>query len=182
MTNFEKDFQTAFSSSNDHNTSGLMSNDKILALFKTPQTSTATASGINIRPPNINSVAFVHPQIPQHHHLTHQKSASIGSNIYQKSTYNFAPPQPGFPPQQNYPFPPRPGMNTMHPNNPNNVSTPALQTPSSTFSHDHLNDQFSQFVPFANSKTNAVASVLISGMPARPVTEYMPASSDLLWQ
>jgi stromal membrane-associated protein len=183
-TNFDQDLQNAFSSSNDNNTAtytnNVMSNDKIMALFNTPPT--ATASGINIRPPNINSVAFVHPQIPQHHHhLTHQKSASIGSNLYQQSTNNFAP-QPGFPPQQNYPFPPRPGMSTMHPNNPNNVSTPALQTPSSTFSHDHLNDQFSQFVPFANSKTNAVASVLISGMPARPVTEYMPASSDLLWQ
>ncbi len=118
-TNFDQDLQNAFSSSNDNNTAtytnNVMSNDKIMALFNTPPT--ATASGINIRPPNsiysnikinflrsflslVNSVAFVHPQIPQHHHLTHQKSASIGSNLYQQSTNNFAP-QPGFPPQVN---------------------------------------------------------------------------------
>jgi len=188
MTNLNQDLQNAFSSSNDNNpstnTNSVMSKDKIMALFNTPQTSVVTASGMNIRPatlqpPNINSPVFTHPQVHQHH-LTHQKSASFGSNLYQQTT-NFGP-NPGFQSQQGYQFPPRPGMSTMNHNNPNNMSTPALQTPPSTFTHNQLNDQFSQFVPFANSKSNISASALISGMPTRPVTEYMPASSDLLWQ
>ena len=61
MTNFDKDLQSAFLSSNDNNpstnTTGVMSNDKIMALFNTPQTSMATASEMNIQtatmqPPN----------------------------------------------------------------------------------------------------------------------------------
>jgi hypothetical protein len=54
MTNLDKDFESAFSPSTGNNTSAntnnVLSNDKILALFKTPQTSTATAPGMNIRP------------------------------------------------------------------------------------------------------------------------------------
>ncbi len=37
----------------------------------------------------MNSPAFAHPQIPQHHLLGHHKSASFGSNLYQQSTNNF---------------------------------------------------------------------------------------------
>jgi len=54
MTTLEKDLETAFSPSNANNptanTNSVMSNDKIMALFKTPQTPTAIASGMNIRP------------------------------------------------------------------------------------------------------------------------------------
>lgn len=39
-----------------------------------------------------------------------------------------------------------------------------------------------QFVPFANTRSNTSAAALISSMPMRPVTEYMPASSDTSWQ
>jgi len=47
----EGEMQNAFSSSNDHsiNNGGVMSNEKIMALFNTPQTSVATLSGMNIR-------------------------------------------------------------------------------------------------------------------------------------
>jgi len=182
MTNLDQDLQSAFlPPSNDinttsTNTNNVMSNDRILALFNTPQTSTANVTGINIRPTlNINSPNFVHPQIQQHHLLS-QKSASFGNNLYQQSTNQFIP-NPGLQPQQNYLYAPRPAMTTMNHNNSNNISAPALQTPLS----NQLNNQFSQFVPFANSKTNTSASALISNMPTRPVTEYMPASSDLLW-
>jgi len=37
-------------------------------------------------------------------------------------------------------------------------------------------------MPFANTKNNAPTTALISNMPMRPVTEYMPASADSLWQ
>ncbi len=54
MTNLEMDLQNAFLPSSDSNpstnASGVMSKDKILALFNTPQTSMATASGMTIRP------------------------------------------------------------------------------------------------------------------------------------
>lgn len=54
MTDLDKDLSHAFSSSNDNNistnTSNVMSNDRIMALFNTPQTTTPTASGMNIRP------------------------------------------------------------------------------------------------------------------------------------
>ncbi len=146
------------------------------------------------------------------HLQAHQKSASFGGNLYQQSTNQYAPQPGFQSPVyqftcfslllinfyffQGYQFPPRPGMTTI---NHNNMSTPTLQNAPSAFTHNQvdffydflfhylkfsfqLTDQFSQFVPFANSKTNTSASQLISGMPARPVTEYMPASSDLLWQ
>jgi hypothetical protein len=47
----DKELQNAFSSLNDHsiNNGGVMSNEKIMALFNTPQTSVATLSGMNIR-------------------------------------------------------------------------------------------------------------------------------------
>jgi len=54
-TSLEQDLHNAFLSSNDNNvstnTNNIMTNDKIMALFNTPQTSTATASAMNIRPP-----------------------------------------------------------------------------------------------------------------------------------
>jgi stromal membrane-associated protein len=189
LTNLNTDLESAFSSSNDNNsstnTTNVLSNDKIMALFNTPQSS--TAPGINIRPPtiqspNLNPSAFAHPQLQQQYpHLhAHQKSASFGGNLYQQTTNHYAP-QPGFQ-SQGYPFPQRPGMTTINHNNPTNNSTPTLQNAPSAFTHNQLTNQFSQFVPFANSQTNASASALISGMPTRPVTEYMPASSDLLWR
>jgi hypothetical protein len=46
----------------------------------------------------VNSPAFAHPQIQQHHLLTHQRSASFGSNLYQQSTNHFGP-HSGFQPQ-----------------------------------------------------------------------------------
>ena len=51
VQNIDKDLQSAFSFSNDSptNNSGVMSNEKIMALFNTPQTAIATASGMNIR-------------------------------------------------------------------------------------------------------------------------------------
>jgi len=51
VQNIDKDLENAFSSSNDTSTnnSGIMSNEKIMALFNAPQTSAGTASGINIR-------------------------------------------------------------------------------------------------------------------------------------
>ncbi|CAF1505685.1 unnamed protein product, partial [Adineta steineri] len=127
-----------------------------------------------------NASGFPHPQAHQHALHSHQKSASFGSNLYQQAT-NIGP-HSGFQPQQSFPLPPTSGINIMHHNNSNNMSTPSLQTPPSTFTNDQLNNQFSQFVPFANSKSNTTATALITGMPTRPVTEYMPASSDLLWQ
>ncbi|CAF1013526.1 unnamed protein product [Adineta steineri] len=187
--NPDDDFQTIFSSASDistpTNTSGVMSNDKIMALFNTPQVPMATASAVNIRPPTMqlpqmNASGFPHPQAHQHALHSHQKSASFGSNLYQQAT-NIGP-HSGFQPQQGFPLPPTSGINIMHHNNSNNMSTPSLQTPPSTFTNDQLNNQFSQFVPFANSKSNTTATALITGMPTRPVTEYMPASSDLLWQ
>ncbi|CAF1276709.1 unnamed protein product [Rotaria sp. Silwood1] len=187
--NLEKDLQNIFLSPNDNtsstNTSNVMSNEKIMALFNTPQTSTVNTTGMNIRPPtmqlsNVNSPHLTHPQV-QHHHLhAHHKSASFGSNLYQQSSTFGA--HPGFQSSQGQLYSPRPGMNPMHHNNPNNMSTPTLQSPSTTFTPHELNNQFSQFVPFANSLNNPSASKLIYGMPTRPVTEYMPASSDLLWQ
>jgi hypothetical protein len=50
VNSFEKELQNAFTSSNDTptNTNGVMSNEKIMALFNTSQT--AAASGTNIRP------------------------------------------------------------------------------------------------------------------------------------
>jgi hypothetical protein len=57
MTTLEKDLETAFSPSNANNptanTNNVLSNDKIMALYKTPQISTATASAMNIRPATI---------------------------------------------------------------------------------------------------------------------------------
>jgi hypothetical protein len=44
------DIVTVFSSSNDNG--GVLSNEKIMALFNIPQTSTAMPSGVNIRPPS----------------------------------------------------------------------------------------------------------------------------------
>ncbi|CAF1329776.1 unnamed protein product [Rotaria sordida] len=182
--NLEKDLQNIFLSPNDNtkstNTSNVMSNEKIMALFNTPQTSTGT----NIRPPtmqlpNINSSHLAHPQVQQHLHA-HHKSASFGSNLYQQSSHFAA--HPGFQSSQGNLFSPRPELDTMHHNNPNNMSTPSLQSSSTVFTPNQINNQFSQFVPFANSISNTSASTLISNTPIRPVTEYMPASSDLLWQ
>ncbi|CAF3320361.1 unnamed protein product [Rotaria socialis] len=181
------DLHNIFATSNENpnatNTSNVMTKDKILALFNTPQTS--TVSGMNMlsstmQGPNANPSRFPHPQIRQQHLVGHHKSASFGSNLYQQSS-NFGA-HPGFQSPQNQAFLLRPGMNTMNHSNPNNMSTPALQTPPSTFTHEQLNTQFSQFVPFANSLTNTSVSTLVSGMPTRPVTEYMPASSDIRWQ
>ncbi|UJR27858.1 hypothetical protein I4U23_009123 [Adineta vaga] len=188
-TNLDQDLHSAFLSSNEisssTNTSGVLSNDKILALFNTPSTSIGTISGANIRPPTIqlpqmNTPGFPHSQAQPHHFHSHQKSASFGSNLYQQ-TFNSGT-HPGFQSQQGHQFPPATGIPNMNHNNSNNMSTPTLQNAPSTFTNDQLTNQFSQFVPFANSKTNASASAIISGMPTRPVTEYMPASSDLLWQ
>ncbi|CAF3190361.1 unnamed protein product [Rotaria sp. Silwood2] len=185
----DKDLQKVFLSSNDNtsstNTSNVMSNEKILALFNTPQTSTVNSTGMNIRPPtmqlpNVNSPRLTHPQVQQHHLHAHHKSASFGSNLYQQAS-NFGA-HPAFQSSQGHLFSPRPGMNTMHHNNPNNMSTPTLQSPTTTFTPNQLNNEFSQFVPFANSIGNTSASTLISAMPTRPVTDYMPASSDFLWQ
>jgi len=54
IQNIDKDLENAFTSSNDTSTnnSGIMSIEKIMALFNT---STGTASGINIRPASIQS-------------------------------------------------------------------------------------------------------------------------------
>ena len=60
VTNLDRDLETAFLSSNEQNsstnTNKMLSNDRILALFNTPQastTTTATATGMNIRPATI---------------------------------------------------------------------------------------------------------------------------------
>lgn len=180
----DDDLEKAFSTSNEPtNTNNIMTNDKIMALFNTPSSSTG-----NIRPvapmqiQNMNPTGFgQQPPIPQQQHshlLPHQKSASYGGNLYQQTTTNQFAIRPNLQPQ-GFPTAIRPGMNTMFPNN---ISSPTLQNPPSAFTPDQLTNQFSQFVPFANSKTNTSASALISGMPTRPVTECMPASSDLLWQ
>lgn len=177
-TAFSKDLETAFTASNPTSTGGMMSNDRIMALFKAPQ----AATGTSIAPPVHPNApgGFVQPAAQQHHLFAHQKSASFGSNLYQQSA-NFAP-HPRFPVQQGSPYAVRPTMNPIHHNNAHGISTPTLQSPASSFTPDQLTNQFSQFVPFANTKGNTSASTLITGMPTRPVTEYMPASADLLWQ
>ncbi|CAF0824050.1 unnamed protein product [Adineta ricciae] len=181
--NIESAFLSSTETNSATNSSGVMTNDKIMALFNTPSTSMGAPLGANIRPPmmqlpQMNPAGFPQPQAQQLH--SHHKSASFGSNLYQQSSH------PGFQSQHGHLFPTTtttmPGMHAMNHNNSNNMSSPTLQNTPSTFTHDQLNNQFSQFVPFANSKTNTSASALISGMPTRPVTEYMPASSDLLWQ
>jgi len=81
----------------------------------------------------------------------HQKSLSFGNNLYQHAT-NFGS-QVRF-------------VSGMNPYNPNVMSTPILQSPTSTFTTEQLNNQFSQFMPFSNPKNNM-----------HSVTE-----SDSLWQ
>ena len=49
-TNLDKERRNPFVPSNENNTNHIMSNDKIMALFHTPQTSTATAPKMNIHP------------------------------------------------------------------------------------------------------------------------------------
>jgi hypothetical protein len=162
-----------------------MSNDKIMALFNSPQTSGGAVPGLNLRPPpmhpgNVSAPSFVYSQAQQHHLLHHhQKSASFGSNLHQQSN-NFAS-RGGLPMQHGYPPPPRVGLSAMS-HNPNGLSSPTLQSPASNFTQDQLNTQFGHLMPFANTKSNTSAATLITGMPLRPVTEIMPASSDLLWQ
>ncbi|CAF3619703.1 unnamed protein product [Adineta steineri] len=172
VQNIDKDLESAFYSSNDSsaNHSGVMTNEKIMALFNTPQTSVTTASGMNIRPISTqhstpSSSGFVYPPPAQHSpFVPPQKSVSFGNNLYQQAT-NF-----GSQIQQNYPYSVHPAM--AH-NNPN------IQNSTSTFTHD----QFSQFMPFTNTKMNtSTGGTFIANTPMRPITEYMTTSSDSLWQ
>lgn len=186
-TNLDQDLQSSFLSSNENNnsnnTNNVMSNDKIMALFNTPPTSVTTTPGMNMLPTTMQlpNIRLTHLQSQQPHGLTHSRSASFGSNLYQQSM-NYGS-HPRFHASQNAQFLQRPGINPMHHNNPNNMSTPTLQNPSSTFMNDQLNHQLSQFVPFTNTKNNNTsASTLASGMSTHPVNNYMPTSSDLLWQ
>jgi len=182
--NLHKDLESAFSSTSSSTSGGPMTTDKILALFNQPAPVLPTATPMNQPLVNFNnpSGGLVTPQGHQTHFHAHHKSASYGGNLYQQANNNF-PIRPIYPmATQPYPNPSQPGFSPMTPTNPYAGSTPTLQSPASTFTPDQLNNQFSQFVPFANTKTSTTASALISGMPTRPVTEMMPASSDLLWQ
>jgi hypothetical protein len=51
VQSINKDLENTFSSKDTPtNNGGILSNEKIMALFNTPQISTATALGMNIRP------------------------------------------------------------------------------------------------------------------------------------
>lgn len=181
--NLEKDLESAFLPTNQSTSGGMMTTDKIMALFNQPAPILPIATTVNQPLVNFNNPTggLVTPQGHPNHFTAHHKSASFGGNLYQQ-TNNF-PVRPTYPmPTQPYPHLTQPGFSPMTPSNPYAGSTPTLQSPASTFTPDQLNNQFSQFVPFANTKTSTTASALISGMPTRPVTEMMPASSDLLWQ
>ncbi|CAF4148159.1 unnamed protein product [Rotaria magnacalcarata] len=95
---------------------------------------------------------------------------SFAHNLYQQAT------NVGFQAQQGYPNQVRPGINY---NNLNGMCSSNLASPTSTLTHNQAN---SQFLQFANKKSNSSAATLISQMSTRPVTEYMPASSDTRWQ
>jgi hypothetical protein len=124
-----------------------MSNEKIMALFNTPQTSTGTVSGMNIRPTSmqsplrtswhtilsqpilffstsVSSPAFAYPPTQHSHLLPHQKSLSFGNNLYQQAT-NF-----GSQSQMHV----LPAIN----HHPNGKSAPVLQNPSSTFTPEQV--------------------------------------------
>ncbi|CAF4137981.1 unnamed protein product [Rotaria sp. Silwood2] len=168
-----KALENTFSSSNDTRTNNgtVMSNEKIMALFNTPQVPTATPTGMNIRPSQIPSS---NPSFPgftysstQHSHLVPpQRSVSYCNNLYQQTT-NF-----GFQAQQGHPYQVHSAVSH---NSPNSMNPSTLQSPTSALIHDQLN---SQFMPFTNTKSNTSAASLISNMSIRPVTQYMPASSD----
>ncbi|CAF3965784.1 unnamed protein product [Rotaria sordida] len=164
--------ENAHSSSNNTQTNNgtVMSNEKIMALFNTLQVPTTTPSGMNIRPSNPSFPGFTY-SLAQHSNLVPpQKSVSFSNNLYQQAT-NF-----GFQAQQGHPYHVHSALNY---NNPNSTNPSTLQSPTSTFTHGQLN---SQFMPFSNTKSNTSGVSLISNMTIRPVTEYMPTSSDTRWQ
>jgi hypothetical protein len=119
-TNFNKDLEGAFASPTQATTSGMLSNDKIMALFKIPQLSAGPVStGINLGTSPmgtssqrnssgcvfyeacsfylVNSPGLIPPQGQQPHLLAHHKSASFGGNLYQQA--NHFPPRPPAPTQ-----------------------------------------------------------------------------------
>ncbi|UJR21845.1 hypothetical protein I4U23_024918 [Adineta vaga] len=153
----DKDLESAFTFSNYSatNDGGIISNEKIMALFNKPQTVAITPPGMNFRPianhhSSVSSSIFAYPPSTQHSQfIPLQKSMSISTNLSQHAS-NIRPAV-----QQSFPF-----HSEMHP---------------STFANN-------QFVPFTNSKPNVSTSRPMSNIPMRPITEYMSAASDSLWQ
>ncbi|CAM2710396.1 unnamed protein product [Rotaria socialis] len=157
------------------NHSALMTNENIMALFNKPQPSAAPGTGMHIRPAQIPLSNLAFPGFPyssaQHSQLVPpQKSMSFTNNLYQQAT------NVGFQAQPGHPHQVRPGINY---NNLNGMYSSNLASPTPTLTHSQAN---SQFLQFASTRSSSSTAALISQMPTRSVTEYIPASSDTRWQ
>ena len=97
FTDLNKDLESAFTTPSNPtaNTGGVMTTEKIMALYNTPSSSMKpSSSGINLNFSAIQPVQQQHSSL-----LAHQKSASFGGNLY---------PQQAPVPQHGNNFPVRP--------------------------------------------------------------------------
>ncbi|CAF1402794.1 unnamed protein product [Adineta ricciae] len=151
----DKDLESAFAPLNDCvvTNDGVMSNEKIMALFNKSQSTIIIPPSTN-QHPTVSSSIFAYPTPTQHSQfIPPQKSVSITANLYQHAGHI------GPPVHQRFPL----HIDINH------------QNPSSMHASTFASNQLMAF-------TNTKANSSMSNIPIRPITEYMSAASDSLWQ